>query len=255
MQPSCGEDLQRLSWPTLSWLCSICNSDSHGTMEAQSESDVQSAPLKGFRGYWSHMPGLRVFCFSAQAVHRAWNSLPLPSYGQCTQEVSLKTWFVSLLSLQRDAHRAACPDRCDARRSEICHWAVSAEEDGDFGPLCHLPSNGHGLCALQKASLALEPLHSQQLFSLLCPVGSFLVWMTAWRAFYYCQFQIQPMNCSYAWAKAISTQTGRNTSPVPPSAVLIGGPFNYGTEGSGSFIPFPRFAFIVKINLTLFFFI
>lgn len=73
--------------------------------------------------------------------------------------------------------------------------------------------------------------------------------MTDWRAFYYCQFQIKPMNCSYTRTKAISTQTGRNTSPVPPSAVLIGGPFNYGTEGSGSFIPFPRFAFIGKINL------
>lgn len=109
------------------------------------------------------------------------------------------------------------------------------------------------LVCLQKASLTLEPLHSQQLFSLLCPVCSFLVWMTDWRAFCYCQFQIQPMNCSYTWTKAISTQRGRNTSPVPPSAVLIGGPFNYSTEGSGSFIPFPRFAFIVKINLMHFF--
>lgn len=160
MQPSCREDLQRLSWPALFWLRSTCDSASRGIMGAQSESDVQSAPLKGFRGYWSRMPGLRVFCFSAQAVPRVWNILPpcwlpLPSYGQCTQEVSLKTWFVSLLSLQRDVHRAACPDHRDARRSEICHWAVSVEEDGNFGPLYHLPSDDHGLCACKKpASLS-----------------------------------------------------------------------------------------------------
>lgn len=57
----------------------------------------------------------------------------------------------------------------------FCHWAVSAEEDGNFSPICHLPSEDHGLLACKKpGSLLSTFLHFQELFSLLCPVYSFL---------------------------------------------------------------------------------
>lgn len=116
-------------------------------------------------------------CFSAQAVPRARNvpppcTLPLPSYGLYTQEVTLKTLVIISCFLDKEMPTgASCLDHYDARRrSEVSLLGRVCR--GRWQLWHYLPRDDHGLLACKKPGTLLSIfsfLHFQELFSLLCP--------------------------------------------------------------------------------------